>query len=95
MGQLMIDLPPDLERRLEEEAERRGQAAEKVAQALLAERLQDISATSSAEDTTEPRPIWQKFVEAGRKLPDDVVNRLPPDGARNLDHYLYGAPKKP
>jgi hypothetical protein len=23
-----------------------------------------------------------------------MANGLPPDGSRNLDHYLYGAPKK-
>ena len=95
MGQLMIDLSPELERRLGEEAERRGQAAEEVAQVLLAERLHDVSLMAAADTAAEPKPVWQKFVEAGRKLPDDVVKRLPSDGARNLDHYLYGTPKQP
>ncbi|CAN5571420.1 hypothetical protein BH10ACI2_BH10ACI2_26150 [soil metagenome] len=27
-------------------------------------------------------------------IPIDVLNSLPIDGAKNHDHYLYGAPKK-
>jgi antitoxin component of MazEF toxin-antitoxin module len=28
------------------------------------------------------------------ELPQDVVNRLPTDGAAEHDHYLYGSPKR-
>jgi len=28
-------------------------------------------------------------------LPDDVLERLPIDGAAQHDHYIYGSPKRP
>ncbi len=27
-------------------------------------------------------------------MPDEVWKNIPRDGSENLDHYLYGAPKK-
>lgn len=40
------------------------------------------------------RPIWEVIVERSEKLPPEVWDELPTDGAINHDHYLYGAPKK-
>lgn len=28
------------------------------------------------------------------KVPKEVIEKLPVDGSENLDHYLYGKPKK-
>jgi hypothetical protein len=38
--------------------------------------------------------LWEWIVELGNSFPADVRARFPTDGARNLDHYLYGAPKQ-
>ena len=40
------------------------------------------------------KPFWQIAVEIGQSIPDDELAKLPRDGARNLDHYLYGAPRQ-
>jgi len=32
--------------------------------------------------------------EIEQTIPDDVLDKLPTDGAENHDHFLYGAPKK-
>lgn len=32
--------------------------------------------------------------EIEETIPDDVLDKLPVDGAKNHDHYLYGALKK-
>lgn len=29
-----------------------------------------------------------------REIPKEELDKLPRDGAKNHDHYLYGAPKK-
>jgi len=29
-----------------------------------------------------------------KDVPDEVFNRLPPDGASQVDHYIYGLPKR-
>lgn len=38
---------------------------------------------------------WEKAIARAERIPPEDLARLPTDGARNLDHYLYGSPKKP
>jgi hypothetical protein len=40
------------------------------------------------------KPLWEKIVERGKRIPPEKLANFPTDGARNLDHYLYGAPKQ-
>lgn len=39
------------------------------------------------------RPVWEVVAELGSKLPANEWDKVPADAARNLEHYLYGAPK--
>jgi Arc/MetJ-type ribon-helix-helix transcriptional regulator len=50
------------------------------------------SSETGMRDTLE-RPIWETINERMRKVPDEVFERLPRDGASEHDHYLYGSPK--
>ena len=46
-------------------------------------------ATASASTEEPARPsIWEKLAARSGRVSD-----FPPDAARNLDHYLYDAPK--
>lgn len=38
--------------------------------------------------------LWEKIVARGKRIPPEELANHPSDGARNLDHYLYGAPKQ-
>ena len=38
-------------------------------------------------------PIWDVIVELGMTIPDEELAAIPKDFARNLDHYLHGAPR--
>jgi hypothetical protein len=40
------------------------------------------------------RPIWEVIEEVGAQVPDSEWAKVPRDLAKNLDHYLYGAPKQ-
>ncbi len=40
------------------------------------------------------RPFWEYWVEAGKRIPEEELAKIPPDFSYNLDHYLYGAPKR-
>jgi len=40
------------------------------------------------------RTLLDIVKEIEKTIPDDVLEKLPIDGAENHDHYLYGAPKK-
>lgn len=50
-----------------------------------------------AEELAEAEPklsIWDRIIESGKSIPDEVWAELPVDGSEQLDHYLYGSPKK-
>ena len=38
--------------------------------------------------------IWEAIDDIMRRVPEEVLNRLPTDGAEQHDHYLYDSPKK-
>jgi hypothetical protein len=40
------------------------------------------------------RAIWELVEEINKGLPEDTWDNVPTDGSINLDHYLYGAPKR-
>jgi len=40
------------------------------------------------------KPFWKKVVEASLRIPDEELDRLPPDLAAQVDHYVYGTPKR-
>jgi putative addiction module CopG family antidote len=41
------------------------------------------------------KPLWQLIAEISRQIPDEEWAKLPHDASYQLDHYLYGAPKRP
>lgn len=47
-----------------------------------------------AEDKSDPKTIWEEIREIVKDVPDEVWEQAPRDGSLNVDHYLYGAPKK-
>jgi bifunctional DNA-binding transcriptional regulator/antitoxin component of YhaV-PrlF toxin-antitoxin module len=43
-----------------------------------------------------PRPtLAERIIARARALPQEVLDRLPTDGASQHDHYIYGTPKRP
>jgi hypothetical protein len=48
-----------------------------------------------AKRSKRRRPtLTEEIIAIGMQVPDDELEKLPRDGAENLDHYLYGAPKR-
>lgn len=47
--------------------------------------------------TVEPvrAPIWERLEALAAQVPEHEVQKLPADGAAQIDHYLYGHPKRP
>jgi antitoxin component of MazEF toxin-antitoxin module len=41
------------------------------------------------------RPIWERIAARAAEIPPEELDKLPPDGAAQIDHYLYGHPKRP
>jgi predicted DNA-binding antitoxin AbrB/MazE fold protein len=40
-------------------------------------------------------PIWERIAALTADAPPEELAKLPIDGASQLDHYLYGTPKRP
>ena len=43
----------------------------------------------------EKRTPWQLWQDHLKNIPQEELDQIPTDAAKNLDHYLYCAPKKP
>jgi len=62
-----------------------------------AQQQQKLSQASPLKDEETPlnsKPIWELFEEFTKDIPEDVLAKLPTDGAVQHDHYLYGSPKQ-
>jgi hypothetical protein len=58
----------------------------------LEETIQTETTSDTAYDSTA-RPLWELVVEIGAQVPDEEWAKVPSDLSKNVDHYLYGAPK--
>jgi len=70
-----------------------------VVEAVLAMLQERQAANDAAGENAGPAkparaPFWETFTQQVHRLPDEVFERLPRDGASEHDHYLYGAPKR-
>ena len=96
---MSIDLSPELERRVQCEAEQQGVDADTYVAKVLQEALggNGDAATAPQQSPKHRRPISERFEEIRRQAPEGVrqaLRELPPDFAAEHDHYIYGTPKK-
>lgn len=45
-------------------------------------------------EDTQDMPIWEVIQDITKDMPEQVFDRLPKDGASQVDHYIYGLPKR-
>ena len=50
--------------------------------------------TRKKKATAGRKPLWQKIVERAEAIPAEEWANMPHDGSINVDHYLYGVPKR-
>lgn len=67
----------------------------------IAEKVKILSAEQQEKvlefvENLEPqgRTPWEIWQELLKDIPDEEWDEVPTDASVNLDHYLYGAPKK-
>jgi hypothetical protein len=107
MAHLTIDITPELARQLQEEAARRGLGVSEYVRPALEALVKPQTAlprdtpVSQSEDMEGPATGGTvsdevlTMVEAiWRDVPEEDLAKLPPDFSANLDHYLYGVPKR-
>jgi Arc/MetJ-type ribon-helix-helix transcriptional regulator len=93
-----ISLSPDLDDRIQQKVIRAGyRTPEEVIRKAL-----DALDAQERQEGRQPRtvkkkpavPVWQRFQNAARAIPEEELASLPSDGASEHDHYLYGLPKR-
>ena len=58
-------------------------------------RLTLLTGQVKPSDTTKSsRPLSEIFAEVAASIPDEELAKIPPDFSDQLDHYIYGTPKK-
>jgi hypothetical protein len=82
-----IRFPRPLWAEIERHVPERGRSA------FIRRAVEDRLAVLRAETRSE-KPIWERIAEAAKAIPEEEWKRLPTDASVNIDHYLYGAPKK-
>ena len=87
---LTIDLRDDEVTLLAAKAQAQGVSAEHYARRVLE---QDLRADEPSESISE-QTIAEAIREIWADIPAEVRAKLPRDGASQVDHYVYGLPKR-
>ena len=82
---LKIELPDEKTAALAAKARSEGLSIEEYARQVLEH---DLEAASG------PRPIWEVIADNMKHVPAEDLALLPKDGASQIDHYVYGVPKR-
>jgi hypothetical protein len=56
--------------------------------------VESLAIEEIAKSVPAAKPIWEVALEIGASVPEEEWAKVPIDLARNLHHYLYGAPKE-
>jgi len=83
---LTIDLPEEEVTALAARARERGVSAEQYARQVLEQDLRSV--------LSPRRRISEVIREIWRDVPAGEMAKLPCDGASQVDHYVYGRPKR-
>ena len=81
---LILELPENKEAALKAKAEAHGVSAKEYAEQVLNRDL----------DAEVGEPFWKGFTRRMEALPGEAFENQPTDGASEVDHYLYGSPKR-
>ena len=99
---MTIDIAPETERIVREEL-RRGHfrsVDDLILSGVEAWREREkgaertLHAQGGASSDTVERPIWEVISEIMKDVPAEDLSTLPKDGASQIDHYIYGLPKR-
>jgi hypothetical protein len=98
---LMLELAGNKEALLKARAQARGVSAEEYASQVLDRDLEEdgIKIPAWAQplnpvSNADARPIWEVIAGNMKDVPPEDMAALPKDGASQIDHYVYGLPKR-
>ena len=60
----------------------------------LIHNLQTRSQSTRLSESNGLNKLWREIDAIVAQVPEDAWDEVPTDGSINVDHYLYGAPKR-
>ena len=91
---ITLPLQPQEEAKLIAAALARGVSTDALVREALDKILADAPETAAETAAADRRPIWEVIAENMKHVPPEDLALLPRDGASEIDHYLYGSPKR-
>lgn len=92
---LNVEVRDDLGAALTARANAQGVSPDRIVRQVLEDAFaRELKPPADVGAPVDSRPIWELIVENMKDVPDEVFERLPKDGASQVDHYLYGHPKR-
>ena len=98
---MKLEIKPEIEAGLLAQAHARGLSLEAYVDEVLehAAHRHGRECAGSQQETNPPVqsrdwPIWEVITDIMKDVPDEVFDRLPKDAASQIDHYIYGLPKR-
>lgn len=91
MATLHIEIPDQKAAALKAYAQAQGLTVEKWLVQLAEQADPSILLENQSLDT---RPIWEVIQDNMKDVPPEDMAALPRDGASQIDHYVYGLPKR-
>jgi hypothetical protein len=92
-----VHFTPEQEAQLAQIATKAGTAPERLVKDTVLRLLEGEAHPGSdapPEPNADTRPIWEVMLDNLKDVPPEEFARLPKDGASQVDHYLYGHPKR-
>jgi len=86
---LNVEIPDRLAEALKTRADERGIRTSSYASQVIERDLRSME-----EQSPNEAPIWEVVTDLMNDVPDEVFERLPSDAASQVDHYIYGLPKR-
>jgi hypothetical protein len=87
-----VPISPELEKRIREKVEAGAADSVQAFVENVVRRALGLNSGLSAE--TAERPVWDVILSNMEDVPPEQFAALPTDGASQVDHYLYGHPKR-
>lgn len=87
---LNVEISDKLAPALKAKADERGVSASNYASQVPERDLRSTGIQAKPDEA----PIWEIVTDILRDVPDEVFDRLSKDAASQVDHYIYGVPKR-
>jgi hypothetical protein len=89
---LNVEVREELGAVLKAHAHAQGVSPDRIVSRVLEDAFaEEIGPAALAPDV---RPIWEVISDNMKDVPLEEFAKLPKDGAGQVDHYLYGAPRR-